>query len=1324
MMGLRLGSMKLPSPDRCAARHLSFNFDSRNVMTNVRTTRRLICATTAFAVSFCLLAIGASDVQAQGGPMTFSRTPTGGASSVIDSNRQGLGMNFRAGHDAGNTVGRSRSVSHIQLAPYVNIGNGYLFGDSRLIRDNDNGLAWSFGSGYRHYLESHDVVLGINGYFDRDQTTGAHFKSWGLGGEILANDWELRGNYYHPFDSGTTLVGTGIDQSSAVFVGNNIEFSRIDTFAETLKGFDTEVGWLLPGKIAEQFDVRAFGGGYWYTGENIDAFAGWSGRLQADIANWLELSLKLTDDEVTHTNVSFNAVVHFGGFKSQEHTKRSAIQRLAEPVRRNLTIASTTSSITTPGQIAIDPNDGLPFQVVHVNSNDAVGPFIGTVEDPLQSLTSGLAVPGADIVFVHAGSDFNAAPDNTVVLAANQNLFGEGVITSATGDRFVVNTVTLDGIGELEMPSSPTFISSGFTLARPTITSSPGDAVTLNTGSRFGGFIIDGAVGNGIFSDSVGDTIIRDVLVQNVGGSGILLQQTTGTTSIIDSVIQNVAGPAFHVNGGAGIIGFTANSTDVDPAFGAIINSSQEAVLIENMTGGQVNMFRSTIDDDGGTGIVIRDSGSNVSIDNANIQNSTSTGIAITNSTGTYTFRNSLRNSTVIDNATGSSVLVDGVSGLVTFEDLDITNPNSFGIDINNLSGNVLFSQDITIGAAAGGTDAAISVDSSTATGQVQFIRDVTIDGSLGRGIELLNNADSSSFTINGQTTITSAATEGIAILNDSGSALFSGGVSITNRGEEGILVDNADGVISFRGATSVNNLTLAPFAAVDVQNSEALVLFESLTIANATGNAGGGAGVHLVNNITGANGPGTIIINDIDLISNSGVGLFGNGNTLIRIDDGDISSTLAAAVDIENSGIDIDLATVTSTGSPDFGIRLVETNVPQTRNFRVGPATPTALGQGGSVTGAATTGVFLQNAGEVSLRSMVFDDNFVGITVRNSGIADDDDQYLELPFVVITRSDSLGIDSQNLTLLDIQDGLFDDNGDTVAPAESILLTYTEVPNDPDTTLFSEFDNPYTVNIERTIFTDNSDDVISISNTTIAAGAYLDVNLEGNTLTMFDNNDFDPTDLNETAFELGWNGPARVRLVNNTFELFGANGAETQTGMDIQMFSLEDELLLDVVGNSLTGTQPTATGLNLQTFALSSSVIDSNQFDFDGDDGTGMNFRMGTNTLMAITNNQLRFDGDGGAGIIFNSVTQPGAFIISGNQIGLFDNAGVGGGIVDLQEEGIRFRAVAGTINLSGANNNLVFLLNPGGGSAIETVFSFAGGTPNGQILVNGVLVP
>lgn len=1275
---------------------------------------------------------------AQDGSHTFGRglfgNPSGSASEVVDSNRTGFGMAFRGGHVAGHTVGREDSITHIGLMPYLNIQDGLFFGDSRLARGNDGGLVWNFGGGYRHYIADWDVVFGGNGYFDRDQLTGAHLKQWGTGLELLANRWEARGNYYQTFGITSQQVGSTIDQSSVAFVNQNISYTRIDSFAEGMDGWDSEIGFLLPGDLAERFDVRAFGGGYFFEGQNIDGIGGWSTRLQADVGNWMELGLKVTDDELFKTTVSFNVAMHFGGFRSQEHTKRSAIQRFDEPVRRNMNVVTASTSVAAPGQIATNPTTNNPFVVAHVNSNNTTGPFLGTVDDPFRSLSVGLG-SSADIVFVHAGSQFNSLPDNVVNLAPGKQLFGEGRIVAASGNRIVENTVNLGGIGNLVLPSSPTFLASGLSLDRPIISGSVGNAVTLGDNTQFSGFIIEAPTVHGIFTNGARNTIINDVLVRNAGGSGIKLINTAEATTIRNTIIENAVGPAFHVDGGTGRIGYGSTSTKEDPSFAAIFNSSQEAVLIENMTSGSVNMTGSTIDDNGGDGVLIRNNAGSATIDNASILNSQSNGIAVLNSSGIYTFRDTIRSATTIDNALGDAVLIDSLAagGRVSFENLSILNRQTAGIRVTNNAGETIFGgQSITIGPPSAGTDPAVSVSGSAATGTVTFAKNLTVDGSNGRGIELTGNADGSIFRVTGSTSVNAAATESIAVVGDSGFTSFEGGTTITLRGGTGILVQNSDGAVAFRNSTSITNGNLVANSAVDVQGSQANVSFASLGVLNTLGNPG----VSLVNNIAGANGNALISITDLVLVSSAGEGLFALNNTNIRVSDGTINSTGAAAVNMEESGIDVSLERVDSLGSPGFGIRLVETNKAAGFNrFKVtGDPNQPGIGTGGTIQGAGVAGVLMQNAGQVRIERMILDDNENGFIIQNSGLAIDDDQRLELFSSQISRSDVRGIYSLNLIALDIRDSLLTDNGDdTALGRETLLSEYNERINPATTTRFDEFNNPYEVTMLRNTIIDNSTDAIVIGSLSAANGSHLFVNLDRNNFNVTDTidptnptggpfavNTFDGNRLRDDAIVVVWNGPTRQNYTTNSFLM---SGAAPQTAFDLQTLSTTDLLELNLVGNQLdsrvagniTGQQ---NGLLMRTFGQSLSNISQNDFRFTGGEGRGMDFSLASNAVMSITNNTIVDNTDGGAGIIFSTVAQPSTFTISGNNIGLFD---LGNGI----EEGIRFNAVAGVVSLFGTQNNLVALGNPNTpGAFIETIFSMPAGTNNGQIIVNGVPVP
>lgn len=1312
------------------------------------------------ATALLSLMAGTQAAYSQDGAFSFGRTPTGSASEVVDSNRDGLGVTFRGGHMAGSTVGREESITHMSLTPYVSINDGMLFGDSRLLRANKGELGWSFGGGYRHYIQDWDVVIGGNGYYDHDSLTGADLQQWSAGGEILAHDWEMRGNYYQTFGDTFNLVGQRIDQDSAAFAGNNITFTRIDTFAEALKGFDAEAGFLLPGDIAERFDLRAFGGGYYYEGENIEGFAGWSTRLQADIGRWLELGLKLTNDEVFDTTVSFNAAVYFGGFESQEHTKRSAIQRFRDPVRRNMNVVASTSDVQAPGQLAIDPDDNLPFTVAHVNSNDLIGPFNGTVENPFSSLTQGLGA-GTDIVFVHAGSQFNAAPQNIVTLLPSQKLIGEGLIQTNRNTETSVTVLALGNPLQLTLPDSPTFAANP-TLLRPTIGNSAGNAVTMANDSLFSGFIIDSPTGHGIFSNGAIDASINDVLVQGAGQSAIFLQNTSGTTAITNTALiadAAATGPTFHINGGSGTIRFS--STD-NFLLASITNASpQQSLLIENMTGGNVDMIRSSITEDGGQGVLIRNNtGGSATLDNLNLANSTGTGIAILDSAGNYTFRKTstqLQQITVT-NAAQQSILINNASGNVSFfDDVLISNRNAEGIEVRLSSGDVEFNGNVLLDelGAGAGVQAGISVHDQLADGSVVMTDQLTIRGTIGRGslgegVFLTNNNAASEFIVRGDTSITGTDGVSVRINNNDGRAQFLGQTLISGRLVEGIAITNSAGAIQFGGTAgdlaNVLNDLAAPSqsAAILATDNSANIVFGGVAIDNAQGNLPGGAGMHLVNNT------GEINIGALDINSLDGVGLFGFNNASIEVRGGDIVSDNQAAVNIEESGIDISLESVTSSNSPNYGIRLVETNKTNLQTFEVDPNIANDVpGDGGIISGAKgngiddddSAGVFLQNAGQVRLRAMTLDDNEFGVRIRNTettpGLPDSVKQNFILERSLVQESDIRAIDSQDLMGLSIQNSTFDNNGDDAAAGrETILLNYTTRLDLDTITRFSQANDPFVVTIEDSDFTSVTNDVITVGQTGIAAnGAAIRLDLLRNSFTVSDTADFagaGGADLLDDAFIFDWDGPAQVILEDNLFDMISVNQQQavrliTDSNTDELDFSFQrnrvnvNNVTLNEGAVDLDLTGPA--NMNSANFQIANNVLNLS-------DGTGVNnnnagglptgFELTLNRVadVGFVNNDIIIAADGGTGIHIDRTVASSSFLISGNRIGFSD-------VGNQPERGIIFRQVTGVVSLFGnVDNQVVILQTTGGNGVVEQNFSMPLNAANGQIIVNGVLVP
>ena len=1276
-----------------------------------------------------------------------SGSVSGESGNQLNTPGRGFGAQITAGHIAGEGVGRQESISHVGVMPYITTGPALMFGDARIVRANRGNTAWSIGGGTRLYNSATDTVLGLNAYYDFDELSGEEFEQFGAGGELLGRWWEWRGNYYRPQGRAIKELGSSVVDGTIRFVGNTIIFDRIRTLAQAFEGFDTEVGMLLPGELADKHQIRAFGGYYWYDGQEADDISGWKLRLQGRMTPCIDLSLQLTDDDTFATNLTFGASFTFGGFKRAMGSLPSAYDRMGEPVRRNYHMVIANSSVTDTPLTAVNPDTGADFNIVHVNSANAGG--TGTVDDPFETvaLAQAAATP-ADIIYVHAGSSYAANPDNNITVRAGERIFGEGLIDSTTG-RVVTNTITIDEIGALTLPDSPTFAASGRTLARPTLLNSSGPAaINMLSDSELSGFIVSTPAATGLRAGTVTGVTVRDTLIQNAVGDGILIEDGSGTFDFIDVVVDSATGAGLHVSGGAPTVAFTSSESTVSPLFGRIINSAGNPILIENTTGGIVNTSLSQTDDTGGDGIRIVNAAGAVTIDNATITNSTDRGISIEGTTtGPVTFRNSVNAATVIDNATGTSISLTGfpAGNTVTFGDVNITNRNGVGLNIDSLAGSVVFTGNVAIDGAAVGTGNAVNFTQAAPTGSVLFEQNLVIDGASGSGIFIsLNEVDPpaplptdtvvapvvsrSSFTVNGLTGISDTLDAAVRIVDNDSTVEFNG-IGIANRSQQGIEIVDTRGAVTLNGLTSIGNEFAALFPAIDIQTSPGAFTAEGVSITNGEGVVGTAAGINLANNIANAQGDAAKRFESVAIQTNSGQGIRGRENSSVSVAGGTITSVGDSAIDVDNSVIDADpdipnlaafsLTSVNVDGA-DNGISIVNPGREGSRlNITGDPLSTLIDGSGGTIQNSNIAGVSLVNAGDVDLDHMTLSNNEVGILVRNNALATDDDQSVTLEFTQVSDSDVRGIDSLNLSNLVIEDSLFTLNGDDAALGrETILASYDELLNSDETDEFEEFDNPYLVGIARTLFTDESDDVLVIQTLPGAEDSHLNVSIASNTFTVADLTDPDVDDLDDDAIFIDWNGPALVEINDNIVNLTN----EGHTGINLQFDSVTDEAQVDVLANEINGifgglTFSNNIGIRVNSRGPMIGNVNNNLIAMTGGNNTGFAFRIAENSTFNVLNNEFTENTDAGNGMIFETVAGPTNIGIEGNIISLAD---IPGGT----EQGIVFNSVSGVANLFGTQNNIVQILNPTGFEFVETVFFMPGGTANGTIRVNGTDVP
>lgn len=577
----------------------------------------------------------------------------------------------RMGHIAFETFGRDDSITHVELLPYATADEHALFGDFRLFTSNDGLLGGNFGVGYRYCLPDSDRFLGGSVWYDVDDTTGKLFNQIGLSLETCGARWDARTNLYFPLGGDEKDFAFTVENQH--FVGNEIVFDGARTFGEAMEGFDVELGALLPSEIAKNHDIRATAGYYFFAGSVVDDINGFKLRGEGNISDSVSMRIELTDDRTFGTNITLGVAIAFpGGAKRKADGEVVACLRPDRFVERNYNIIVSKQTARQTDLTAINTETGEPYVVLHV-SDAAGGANLGTVDNPFGTVAEAQATPG-DFIFVHSGTVI----DTPLVLHSGEQILGEGVH----------HTMSYAGYGTARVPTA----TGGS--ERPTLAAVTGTAVTLASDSRLSGFVIDSPTGYGILGNGVENSLVSDVDVVGAGLDGIFLQDC-GSGNVFKNVnVAGSAGTGFHVDGQAPEITFS----------GTIENALGRALVVENTTGGSVDLSGATIHDVGGEGVLIDHTDGAVAVGDVTVRNSTTTGVDVQGGSGDVAFNN-----VTVENAAGVGVNVEDASGDVAFGSLNVAAGANTGLSVRN-SGTLT----IEDGAIAATGGSAVDVENTT----------------------------------------------------------------------------------------------------------------------------------------------------------------------------------------------------------------------------------------------------------------------------------------------------------------------------------------------------------------------------------------------------------------------------------------------------------------------------------------------------------------------------------------------------------------------------------------------------------------------------------
>ena len=1319
--------------------------------------------------------------QSQTAPtLTVGGLSDGGNSADLDPYFQvpggGHGIMGRIGHIVGDTVGRNDSLTHIDLQPYTFLNQNMFFGDLRLYRLNDSGVGGNLGGGWRTYLPNRDVVFGAVGYYDVDDTRQQQFEQLGLSLELLSRWVDLRANWYVPIGDKDQVLGTSFISGSQRFVGNLLLFDTVTTFSSAAEGVDATLTTPVPWWFLEPYNVEASAGFYHFQVRDSALDKVWGYRLRMDASFFdraLKMFLELTNDRQFDTNVVFGfSLDYYGGFESRSRLNDRQYYRMGEWVRRNYNVVTVDSDVVNVGVPVVNPTTGLPYMFAHVANNPTTGgPPDGTVDNPFVQINNALVtVPGADVYYVHGGSTFDGL-DATIPVPDDKILLGEGVPQE------------LPAVGFTDPVTLP--------VVRPgivTLTNSVGSAFTAGDNVLVGGFTVVNPGANGVNVNGVVDGAFRDLTIQGANGDGVLMLNPTGNflfervrVAAADG-IDGAGGVAFHVDGGnAGTI---VTDDTPDPATAPTFENSggnpNEVILIENTTGGFVNLASTAASDDGGGGIRVVNNFGNVTLGSGLLANTmvgpgVSAGLELTNNAANTTIIGDI----TIDNAAGVGFLVQDlpVTGMVNVSgtsDITVNNRNDIGADFRNINGTVRFSQavganapaSLSIGPIAGANATHPGVRFSTSTGSV-IVNDLSVDGSLAEGVLIGDvngidvNTSTARFVATGTTIISNVGTlddldtpsiriQGSDTVPEAASVDFQGTVNINQRLARGIHIENTsldvDGMrslIAFSGTTTVNNDNATPSgrAAVFIRNGAGAINFQTFTANdNILDNVLMDSAVDVQDVIGG------VSFTDIRINNATGTGadlpvagLHINNVANFSTIDGAIEVFNETAVNIENSGYQVTLSSVDSINTdmnilPEFGIRLVNND----GNFRI-IGDGANLSSGGTISNTADllaadgtvliegAGLFADDADEVFINLQDYLNNRRGLQFQNMN--EDETQGFILDGLQVTNSEREAVLATNVRNILIEDSFFQNNGfadldpDTgVLHSDTIRINVTQVPDDPLDPIDQDFPEnfPYTYTIQRNQFLDTQvlqgAEGVSIFTST--------GNSSGARLDLFflDNN-FVVFDRVQNLTQGTADRPALLAtnwdgIINAEIRRNAGNlgNGFGQTGFDILQTSPDD---------------PFASRINLTDNLLTFG---------DGPGLLGANFEFVGRTLMTIDNNSFTLGSSdlNSTALQFRLLALNNLIDIT-NNLFLFNNGGTGvnvlvvndgstffiegnqiGGAGALADRGFRFGTINGTANLLGIAPNFVNLVIP----VPNNFFSIGSGAVNGQININGTFVP
>lgn len=511
--------------------------------------------------------------------------------AATDSSAEEFGLDGRIGHTALPTVGRNTGITYLEMFPYIQTGEEQiLFGDIRGFVTNEGNLGTNITTGYRFLEPGNLFVLGVNGSFDFDQTSGKTFQQVGFGFEGLTSVGNITTNFYFPVGRDEKIVEQ--TQGNIRFQGTQLVMDTLDIIGTAMNGVDVAMGVYLPGEFAQEHQMEATFGWYHFEGGSGPNIDGYQIRIDGHISDALSALTSVTNDDTFGTNVTIGFDWRFGAEGLPDSRLEKQLRRF---VRRNYNVILSERGELGIGVPVNSPVTGLAYNVQHISNGIAtILPFPappafvpdGSVDSPWGTIADAQAA-GADLLVLHSGTSLS----ENIALTDGQILLGEGTPFQLESTNF----------GTIDLPTiNPN--PGNIPVVLPQLTPT-GNGLVLGNNSRISGVIIDSPAGIGILADGVTGFSVENVSINSSAGNaieirnasqgsfkditinggaqdGIYISDANDVLTFEDIFVSNVVGNAVNIFGGYGTVDFNGGLT-LDNNLGGGLRVSQLESIVQ-----------------------------------------------------------------------------------------------------------------------------------------------------------------------------------------------------------------------------------------------------------------------------------------------------------------------------------------------------------------------------------------------------------------------------------------------------------------------------------------------------------------------------------------------------------------------------------------------------------------------------------------------------------------------------------------------------------------------------------------------------------------------